>query len=388
MSFDNDTSISYKKKLFVHRSRIFGVILIIAIMIMITAVICYNSYNSRLYDSYAVVSEVEHTNIEGSRVLSFGMDFITYSSDGIRCSNSKGTDEWSFPYEMQSPMIDVRGKYVACADYNGRNIYIFDTTGPLGTIQLNNPVKKICVSATGVIAAVIDNGDVTPISLYYYDGRQIASFRTTMSKSGYPVDVSISDDSKLVAVSYMYMDSGKLTTKLAFYNFGEVGQNETDNLVSGYDYEDEVIPSVAFLNSKSVFALANDKLLFFEGKERPVNIENRMLSDRVYAVFHGDEKVGLVYLNDDGESRYRIEIYNDSGKLENTFYFDVDYSDIFFANGRVVIYNSGQAVIYTYSGILKFRGSFEENVSLLLPTSSNLRYVAVTPDSIKTIELQ
>ena len=378
---------TFKKRIIAHRMRI---IIITAICLLAIAAIifaCIRMYDAKMYTSYTVVSEVERTTTENSKVLGFGNQFITYSADGIHCTDSSGKDVWSFSFEMQNIMLDINGNYVSCCDYNGRTIYIFGSSGLVGQISTNAPIKNICVSATGVVAAVIDDGLVTPINLYYYDGTQIASFRTTMSKSGYPVAVGISDDSKLVGVSYLYLDSGVLMGKVAFYNFGEVGQNETDNLVSGYDFQNELIPSIHFLSNKNAFALANDKLIFFEGKERPTSNANILLQGEVRALFYGDNRVGLLYLNETGESKYRLDVYDAVGNIENSLMFDIEYSDIFFANDCVIIYNSSEAVIYTSNGTRRFEGQFNSPVSLVVPTSSELRYTLVTDSAIQTIVL-
>jgi len=382
-----DTS-TFRKKMIAYRMRILAIVVATIVAILVIFFVARRSYILREYTSYTVVDSVERINVESSRVLGFGTQFITYSADGIHCTDRKGKDVWSYAFEMQNPMVEINGDYVACCDYNGQNIYIFGATGMLGTIQTNSPVKNICISATGVVAVIIDNGSVTPINLFYYDGTQIASFRTTMSKSGYPVAIGISDDSKLVGVSYLYLDSGKLVTKVAYYNFGGVGQNETDNLVSGYDYQDEIVPVIKFLSDDVAFALGSNRLLFYEGKERPVNSANILLSEQVKAVYYGDNRVGLVYNDATGENRYRLDVYNSEGELENTFKFDLEYSNIFFANDKVVIYNAGSALIYSDRGILKFSGSFEESVSLILPTEQDTKYVLITPTSIETIVLQ
>jgi hypothetical protein len=53
------------------------------------------------------------------------------------------------------------------------------------------------------VAAVLDDSTVTAIYLYSVAGEQLAYFKTTMSKSGYPVAIAISDDGKQIAVSYL-----------------------------------------------------------------------------------------------------------------------------------------------------------------------------------------
>ena len=69
-------------------------------------------------------------------------------------------------------------------------------------------------------------------------------------------------------------------------------------------------------------------------------------------------------------------------------YFDIEYTDIFFANGMVVIYNGSSAEIYRTDGKLKYKNDFDEMVALMIPTSSATKYTIVTQDAIKNITLK
>lgn len=388
MAESNVDRTTFRKRIFAHKAKVASFFVVTAIIVAVTFIVSYSSYVTRQYDKYKIIGSVDRTNVSSSRVRGYGTQFITYSADGIHCTDSKGNDVWSFPYEMQSPMVEISGSYVACSDFNGRNVYIFNDKGQVGTIQMNVPIKRICVSSTGVVAIITDEGNVTPISLYYYDGTLIASFRTSMAKFGYPVGIGISDDSKLVGVSYLYLDSGTVMSRVAFYNFGDVGRNETDNLVSGFDYQGEIIPEINFLSDRTAYALANDRLIFYEGKERPVSKSETLIHDEVRAVFHGDNRVGLVFNNPTGESKYRLDVYAAGGKLENSFLFDIEYSDIFFANDRVVIYNAASALIYDSKGRIKFDGNFVDSISLVIPTNTTNKYVFITPNNIQTVVLE
>lgn len=379
---------SFKRRIIAHKARVFTAVAVALIAICIIVAIIWISYYNKVYSDYEVTRSVPCEKVEGSNVLSYGSKFLTYSCDGMHCTNSKGKDTWSEPFEMQSPMVAVAGEYVACADFNGRKVYVFNTSGVLGEIQTGAPIKDIDISKDGIIVVVTEDDEVTPIDIYYYDGTKVANFRTTMSKSGYPIEVAISDNSKLLAVSYLYLDSGKLTTKLAMYNFGDVGQNETDNLVSGYDYEDEVIPSLKFIESDKLVAVGNDKLLFFKGKERPTNTETITIDEEIQAVFYGDGNVGLLFADKTGKARNRLDVYNSDGKKKSSIYFDIEYTDIFFANGMVVIYNGSSAEIYRTDGKLKYKNDFDEMVALMIPTSSATKYTIVTQDAIKNITLK
>lgn len=379
---------SAAKRIMILRMRRLSAAIAAVVVIAIIVLVCYTSYINYAYTGYEVISSVEETQTDNSHILSFGTCFLSYSSDGIRCTDEKGNDIWSCPFEMQNPMVEINGDYVAVADYVGRMIYIFNGSGELGTIQTNLPIREIEVAGNGVVAAVLDNGDVTSISLYYYDGSEIGFFRTTMSKSGYPLDIGMSEDGTLVAVSYLYLDNGVMTSKVAFYNFGEVGQNKTDNLVGGYDYQNEIVPLVGFMNDSTAFAVANDKLMFYKGSQRPTNQRDVFLKEEIRSVYYGDKYIGLTYINPTAESRYLIDIYNTSGDLKNTLPIDMEYQDIFFNGDYVVIYNAASCIIYNVNGNIKYQGDFDESVRLMIPTNSVLKYVLVLSDRIQTIVLR
>ena len=378
----------FKKRIRAHKFRIFSVGMIVAIVAIVIIFIMWNSYYKKVYSDYEVNSQVDCHMIEGSSVLSYGTQFLTYSADGIHCTNAKGKDIWSVPFEMQNPMVAVEGDYIACADLNGRKIYVFNCDGELGEIKTGAPVKSLDVSGDGVVVVTSEDDEVTPIDVYYYDGSKIANFRTTMSKSGYPLAMTLSPNSKLFAVSYLYLDSGSLTTKLAMYNFGDVGKNETDNLVSGYDFQGEIIPIVDFMDNDTLYAVANDKLIFFEGKERPTNSASVDIDEEILAVYGGSSDVGLLFADATGEGKYRLDTYSPKGKLKSSIIFNLEYTDIFYANDMVVIYNSSSALVYRTNGTKKYAGDFKEPVALMIPTKSPVKYTLVTQEAIKSITLK
>ena len=99
-----------------------------------------------------------------------------------------------------------------------------------------------------------------------------------MSQSGYPIAIDISDDGTQVAVSYIKADNGQLSSSIGFYNFSAVGQNYTDNLVSGYGYADAVVPMVHYMENDTVFAVADNRLMFFKGRQKPESILDTLTS--------------------------------------------------------------------------------------------------------------
>lgn len=214
------------------RIKIYTVLIAIAVLAVLTFVF-YLNWKSKVYVDYEVVQQTEWTKSSDSRCLNLAGTLFTYSNDGMSCTDTKGKVIWNQTYEMQNPIVRTCKKTVAVGDYNGRSIYISDTQGILGMIETTMPIRDFCVSSNGIVAAVLDDSTVTAIHLYSTKGEH-AYFKTTMSQSGYPIAIDISDDGTQVAVSYIKADNGQLSSSIGFYNFSAVGQNYTDNLVSGY----------------------------------------------------------------------------------------------------------------------------------------------------------
>ena len=67
-------------------------------------------------------------------------------------------------------------------------------------------------------------------------------------------DLSVSEDGLLIMVTYQFVEGSSTKSYVAFYNFGTVGQNKVDNIVSGFTYDDVVIPQVAYLDKDTAVA--------------------------------------------------------------------------------------------------------------------------------------
>ncbi len=380
--------ISYREKIKSHKFTIFYRTILVLILILAILAAVYFQWKNKIYTGTTVLSSVEVNFVKDTNLMPFSGYLLTYSKDGASCMDAKGNAVWNETFEMQNPMVDICQNVVAIGDYNGRTIYVMNTTGSLGRITTNKPVKDFCVAANGVVAAVLDDTDITWIYLYDAKGNELVSFRTTMKQSGYPFDVSISPSGELACVSYLFLDSGQMKSSVAFYNFGAVGKNSTDNYVSGYDYLNSVVPFTRFLDNKSVLAVSDDRIMFYGGAQKPVSVAENLFSDEIRSVYYGAEYVGVVFNSTESGSTYRLEVFNKSGQRVQTIGFDIEYTNIIFYEDEIIIYNESECRIYTEGGIQKYAGTFSSSVMMLIPLSARYRYMIVTPDSIDTIELQ
>ena len=385
---NENSRISYREKIKNHKFTIFYRTVLVFVLIVAVIAAVYVQWKNKTYTQMNVLASAPISITQGSDLLSFSGHLLTYSKDGAGCMDIKGNAVWNQTFEMQNPMVDICQNVVAIGDYNGRNIYVMDTNGIMGNITTNKPVRSFRVAANGVVAVVLDDRDTTWIYLYDAQGNELARFRTTMKESGYPVSLSISPNAQLVCVSYLYVDSGQVKSSVAFYNFGEVGQNSTNNYVSGYDYLNVIVPFTAFVDNKSLFAVSDDRIMFYSGAQKPVSVAENLTNDTVQSIYYGDEYVGLVYISSESSNRYRLDVYHKSGELKQSIEFDMEYRDILFHNDQIIIYNESECSIYSIGGTEKYSGQFEKTVLVLIPQNNAYRYMVVTPESVDTVELQ
>lgn len=388
---DDKNQEDFKYRIRKHRLSMFYRIALIILVLAAIGAVVYMQYRNKIYTSYQINTSYERESVSGATDVRLGVGVLTYSKDGVHCTNSKGEALWNQTYEMQRPMLSICQNVAAIADYNGRTIYLVNDSQKLGEVNTNMPIRSISVSANGIVAAVLEDSEVTWINLYDASGNMVVKSETRMKNTGYPTSVSISPNAKLMCVAYTYVDAGEMKTSVAFYNFGEVGQNYQDNYVSGYNYNDTFVPYVQFMDNQTAFAVADNRLMIYSGTEVPETKSETLLSEEIQAVYHSEKYIGLVFLNDSSEDMYRLDVYDAVGTCVSSIPFDVDSmtnTDIFFSQDLVTIYNETECYIYNLSGTQKYAGTFGKAVHVMIPQSNAFRYTVVTENTLDTIQLQ
>ena len=158
---EGQTRISYREKIRSHKFMIFyRTVLVILLAVGVSAAL-YIQWKNKVYAENTVVFSTEVQIAQDATLVPFAGHLLTYSKDGAGCMDIKGNAVWNQTFEMQNPIVDVCNDVVAIGDYNGRTIYIMNTSGIMGSITTNRPVRDFCVAGNGVVAVVLDDKDAT-----------------------------------------------------------------------------------------------------------------------------------------------------------------------------------------------------------------------------------
>ena len=144
-----EEEISYKEKIGRHQVlKLYRGCAVIALIAV--ALLCvYFYWINKEYVDYEVRQQYSWSKAQEAQCRNLDGFLLVYSKDGMSCIDTKGNTVWNQSYEMQAPMVEICGGTVAAGDYNGRNIYVANTEGIVGTINTTMPIRDIAVSENG-----------------------------------------------------------------------------------------------------------------------------------------------------------------------------------------------------------------------------------------------
>lgn len=379
----------YKQKIREHRMKIFkrSVLIVLILTLIFTGIGLYMAL--RQYNDFDISSSVERTDTAATKFEEFQGNILKYSNDGALYTDHDNEMIWNQTFEMTEPTIDICEGYLVIYDKQGTQIYIMTVNGMVGNIETSMPIQQVSVASQGTIAVLMDNHSTGQLALYDKSGEELANGAIYGEKGGYPIAIALSNDAIKLAVSMLDINDGNIKTTLAFYNFGSVGENEIDHIVSANSFSDMVIPELDFVSSDKLVAFGDSQIVVFEGTQKPKMTTEIPLSGEAKSIFHNEKYVGVVYNNTSETVSHLLCIYDMKGNMIMEQEFAMEYNNIeFVRKNEVCISNSSSCDIYTTRGIYKFHYDFDEDLYKVISTSGGLNYTFIRSGVTEKVRLK
>lgn len=391
---DEEERSKQRKKRSENLSRIRRALLVL-LFVAVAVVMMYGAVSHFNYNSYEVVEETSVQNGSVIDYIPYQKSLLKYSKDGALYVDEKGAIVWNETYAMKMPTADVCGEYAAIADLNGNDVYIFDTQGKVSSTTMPYKVCDIAVAAQGAFAVILEGERENFINIYDKNGEQISEIQTTIDKSGYPMDIDLSENGEKLFSTYLYMDGAKVKNGLAAYNFGVVGQMENaDRLMGGYQLEDTIVPKVEFLDNNTICAFGDNQFILYSMRQKSSEKARIAFDQEIRSVVYNSSYIGIVTQNqkeskkDKVNAPYVLELYNTNGRKVMTKEIDFRYDNVRMNEEEIVFTGGTECRIYTMKGRLKFSYTFQKNVMDMVPTGNARRYIVVYDSGSEVIRLK
>jgi len=356
------------------------------LIMMLIGLVVYN--NARIYTDYTVPVISARNDTSSTKYIKFNGKILKYSLDGVSYVDLEDNAIWTHTYSMQSPIIDMAETTVAIGEQKGNQIYIYNVKGLIGKISTASPILKVKVTEQGNVMVVLEDSDKTQINLYDSSGEEIAGSSASIAQTGYPLDISITPDSKKTMLSYLSVNTGLMTTKIAFYNYGAVRSSEGLNLVNSITYENCCIPEIKFLDNSTAIAFRDNGFSVYKGLQIPDEMVNIEFVDEIQSTFYSSNNIGFVFISSEEEEKYRLEIYNLDGELVFSEDFRMDYTRITMDENQIIIQGDTEWCIYNTKGKLIYSGEFEQPIIDIFTHNRIGTYTVIVSNAIMEIKLK
>lgn len=362
-----------------------SVLILTAVIIGIIAGI-FIAFN-HVDENYDVLSTMENEDTQSSEYVQLGDSLLKYGNESVALLSQSGSTMWDQAYDMSNPVSSIRGDTAVIYDRRGTSMYVIETDGPVGSVTTDFPIVKAEVTESGSVAAILEDGERTWINYYASDGSLIVENQTRMENNGYPLDLAVSPDGTIIGVSYLLVESGEISSQVVFYNFGQAGQGQVDNVVAEFTYEDTLVPDLVYFSDGTCVAFRDDGFSVFQGGDTPEERESIEIDTQLISLFYNEEYFGIVTDGEEQGTSYLMTLYDSSGRERCSQGFDMDYQSISISRGRIIFSSGTQVEMYNFNGRLKFQGDvLEGSVRNLFQMSRN-RYLLISDEGVDMIRL-
>ena len=368
----------YKRQLREHRIEVLrrNVITLAVLLLFVGGTILYMSL--RQYTDYDIRTSAERADTKTTQFYEFQGNILKYSNDGAFYSTHRNEMIWNQTYEMTNPTVDICGKYLVIYDKKGKDIFVLNKNGLVRSIETNAPIIQASVAGQGIVAVLMDDSSRGILTLYDKEGKVLVNGAIHTDKGGYPTAIALSDDGIKLGVSMLDIKDGIVKNTIVFYNFGSIGENAIDHIVSFATYDDMLVAEVDFVSTDCMVAIADSGMIVFEGSQTPKETAKVLFGQEVRSVLRNQKYVGTVCAGTEEEGRYRINIYDLNGRLMTEIATDIDYSDIQLLSSDEVCVTDGVICdIYTIRGVFKFHYEFDKELYSVIPGGSGLNYTFI-----------
>ena len=361
-------------------------ILWIAGGVVVIAAALFLVINLRTYTGVKVSETYNVAGAADSSYEEFANGVLKYTRDGISYLNMEGQEQWNLPYQIKTPFVEVNEKAAAVADKGGNDIMVFDEHGLKGEIKTTLPIEKMAVSNQGIVSVILKNESAPRILCYDTAGNILVEHKISLAGMGYPMDVAISEDGKVLQVSYMHVHSGKLISKVAYYNFGETKEELSDHQVGYKEFENTVVAAGFYMDDNISAVVGDNCMTIFKGTEEIKEVATVVFDNKVQSIAHSDKYI-VVILSNPGQSGYELCMYNKSGKLVTNETFSGEYRNIKIEGKQIIMYDGKECAIFLKNGIKKFVGEVNNSIFEIIATAGVNKYIVMNANGMESVRL-
>lgn len=312
-----------------------AIAVVILVIVASGIFVAVNSGNIKIGESQASFSQ-EYSMSSQAQFYSYNNSIFFTSKDGMSLLDKKGNTVWTDTFSMTTPVMLSDGEYTAVADKGAKTMNVYNLKGKAYTVNTEGAITTFAINPLGYSVVMCQSSGENDYTAFCYspDGK-VAFKGSYVAKDGLPASIDISDDGRIIGISFINISRIKIKSKVNFYFVNTEDAKTTDNsdaIFSGVEMDNEVAAIVHFMPDNSCIVSTDAKLYSIGG--RITNKENykenwkveypnyvsafNIVDNKYIAVAYGSTKT----ITDNSDNVNTVHWYNMRGNEIGSAKFD------------------------------------------------------------------
>ena len=339
------------------------------------------------FHGYARTSSIyAHDTEETSNFEAFEDGIVRFNREGVMFLNQRNREQWVQPAEFHNPVFVSSDQAFSIFDQGGNRIQVFNTRGLIGEFETSFPIQRLTVSNQGVVSVILRNEESPLIMTFDAVGNLLVEKQVPFATQGYPTALALSRDGTVLAVGYLSVNEGRLSSTVVHYSFANRPLASPDFIVGSEEFEERVIVELFFTDHDLSIAITDTSFVIFEDMISPSVREHIYIDEEIISVFYTNQYIGYVVINQERVG-YELKLFNTYGEEVMSRGFTGEYSNIRMIENDIIMFDGFGVCIISRQGVIRFQGNLEVNPSLVIPAFGVNRFHVMSDSDLRVITL-
>lgn len=328
-------------------------IIIASIAIILVIIICSIIYASNrnfrnFMDKYFFRKEITDENVpiieidynSNTNVIPYGRYICILAENNLLQYDSAGKKEQEVKVEINNPIYDVNGRYLAIGEKDSQKLYLISGSHIVWEKNVDGNLTKISVNKNGYISAIV-SGTSHKSVIITYDEKGNELFKSYLSNTT-AIDAVISQDNNYLAYAEINTSGTVIQSNIKIISIKEAQEKNTEPKYTYTAPQNSLILRMKYQDKNRLVCMCDDRIIKIES----------------------DIDVNLMDLKDEDKKITFGDI-----KLTNNVYRTVEQSTgLFSADTVLEVMNiaNQKETVYTVEGVAKSTASYNDIIAINL----------------------
>lgn len=331
LEFKKDKPKRTIKKLNKKKLAIIITVIVIAIILLVTAIVyTYNEPFRDFMDKYVLRKNITDENVpiieidydSNANVIPYGKYICILAENNLQLYNSSGKKEQEVKVEINNPIYNANGKYLAIGEKNSQKLYLISGSNIVWEKDVDGDLMKINVNKNGYVSTIV-SGTTYKSVITTYDSKGNELFKSYLS-STIAVDSCISPDNKYLAYAEVNTSGTVIKSNIKIISVEEAREKSTEPEFTYNADQNSLVLRIKYQDKNRLICMYDNSIHMIESN---VDVKLMDLSEESKVTFGDCELTNFVYRTVEQSTGPLsadtiVQMLNISNQKENTYTVD------------------------------------------------------------------